>query len=291
LSGARDIASRPPLGRPSAQSARFKTEWVTRPFFGVVLAGIAVALTAAGAYPFSIMVAVVSAAALREWHRIVEEGGFARELWISAPFLSAALILMAARPGSFLPWLVLAAGTALVFMAASMRGARALWHASGVLYVGVPALLLSEIRATVPHAPWVIIGLFLIVWATDTGALVCGNLIGGPKLLTSLSPKKTWAGAIGGTIAACVAMGAYVAAIGGNVPASILLAAVLSVAAHAGDLSESWVKRQFKVKDSGGLIPGHGGALDRIDSTLAASVALAAAVLGVGIDATFGAPL
>jgi len=289
LSGAREIASgRPPRGA-AISGSRFDRVWVNRAVFGFMLAAVAAAATIAGSFPFAILVGAVCVAALREWHRIVEQGGFARELLLDSIFLVSALMLMSWRPGSFVPWAVLAVAAGLVFVGAFARGARPFWHASGVLYIGVPALLLTYLRASVPHAPWVIMGLFLVVWATDTGALMCGKLIGGPKLFATLSPNKTWAGAVGGVALACIVMGAYIASIRGSVLAAMSLALVLSVCAHAGDLLESWVKRRFHLKDSGGLIPGHGGVLDRIDSMLAASAAMAALVVIGGVDATFGA--
>jgi phosphatidate cytidylyltransferase len=172
-----------------------------------------------------------------------------------------------------------------------MRGAHALWHGSGIFYVGVPALLLVSLRSSAVHAPIVLIELFLVVWATDTGALILGNLIGGPKLVPKLSPRKTWAGTLGGIVAGSAAAALFVAILRGHVLGAMALGSLLSIIAHGGDLLESWVKRQFEFKDSGGLIPGHGGALDRIDSTLTAATAMAIAVLYFGLDPTFGASL
>ncbi|MBV9331976.1 MAG: phosphatidate cytidylyltransferase [Alphaproteobacteria bacterium] len=183
--------------------------------------------------------------------------------------------------------MVLVLGIASDFVSAHLRHARPAWHATGLFYVGVPALLLISLRMT-SHGAVAIIGLFLVVWCTDTGALIAGNLIKGPRLAPALSPKKTWSGTIGGVVLACAVAAAVTAWFGGRVASAAALALLLSVIAHGGDLFESWVKRQFKFKDSGGLIPGHGGVLDRIDSTLAAAVAMAIAVFGLGLDASFG---
>ena len=270
---------------------RFSLDWITRPVFGVALAALAVGAVAAGVYAFAALVAVVSIAVLREWHRIVERGGFAREFLISVASVLAAILFAAIWPHRPVSWIVLFVGAGLVFAAASLRDGRPLWHAAGVPYVGVPALLLTLLRVSAPHAPWVICALFLTVWATDTGALLVGNLVRGPKLVPSLSPNKTWSGTIGGVIVGSGFVAAYVAIIGGNAVAALGFGALISAVAHAGDLFESWVKRRFNVKDSGGLIPGHGGALDRIDSTLAASVAMAVAVFVLKVDPTFGATL
>jgi len=133
-----------------------------------------------------------------------------------------------------------------------------------------------------------VLGLFLIVWATDTGALVFGKLIGGKKIAPKLSPGKTWAGTIGGSITATVVFGLYIALFGFDAMAAMPFAFVFSFAAHGGDLFESLVKRRFGYKNSGGLIPGHGGVLDRMDSLFAASVVMALLVFGLHFNAMFG---
>jgi phosphatidate cytidylyltransferase len=119
----------------------------------------------------------------------------------------------------------------------------------------------------------------LIVWVTDIGGYFAGRGIGGPKLWPRVSPKKTWAGAIGG-FAASLAVAAGFAACGfGKILPMLLLGAVLSVASQLGDLFESAVKRRFGVKDSSHIIPGHGGLLDRLDGFVAAVVV--AAIFGL----------
>ena len=126
----------------------------------------------------------------------------------------------------------------------------------------------------------------LVVWATDIGAYLVGRMIGGPKLAPRLSPGKTWSGAAGG-LACSLAVGLGAALISGTpFGPALAVAAGLSVAAQAGDLLESGMKRHFGVKDSGRLIPGHGGLLDRLDGLLAAApvAALLAAALGRGVE-------
>jgi phosphatidate cytidylyltransferase len=119
----------------------------------------------------------------------------------------------------------------------------------------------------------------LVVWATDIGVYFAGRAIGGPKLWPRVSPKKTWAGAIGGFVASLlVAIGFSTSDLGKTLPL-VILAAMLSVAAQLGDLFESAIKRRFGVKDSGHIIPGHGGVMDRLDGFVAAIVL--AAIFGV----------
>jgi phosphatidate cytidylyltransferase len=125
-----------------------------------------------------------------------------------------------------------------------------------------------------------------VVWATDVAAYAAGKIIGGPKLWPAVSPKKTWAGSIGGLAAALIA-GLVVASVAGERPgfAVALVALVLSLACQAGDLFESAVKRRFGVKDASRLIPGHGGLLDRVDGlTFAAPVAALIGILHAGAE-------
>jgi phosphatidate cytidylyltransferase len=258
--------------------------------FGLLLAALVIGANFYGPRCFAVLIAICAVLAAREWHRLVaSQDSFLPEMLISA-------IAVALSLGSFLVWpqswispaiLVAAAAFALAFAVAG-RG-HPFWQSGGVLYIGVPALALVATRALAPHGAWLIIGLFLAVWATDTGALVAGNLIGGPKLAPVLSPNKTWAGTLGGIAAAAVIEAIYVGVLGGNAVLAFFYGAVLSVVAHGGDLFESWVKRRFSRKDSGSLIPGHGGALDRIDSTLSAAVGLAVLVLVFKFDLLFGA--
>jgi phosphatidate cytidylyltransferase len=129
--------------------------------------------------------------------------------------------------------------------------------------------------------------LFAIVWATDIVAYFVGRAIGGPKLMPQVSPKKTWSGALGGTVAAVLAALAMAkaAALTGWF-AIAMLAIILSVVAQGGDLFESFLKRRFGAKDSSHLIPGHGGLMDRLDGFVTASVV--AALIGLargGFDA------
>jgi phosphatidate cytidylyltransferase len=122
--------------------------------------------------------------------------------------------------------------------------------------------------------------LFSIVWTTDIVAYFVGRAVGGPKLCPAISPKKTWSGAVGGTLGAmavAVAVTQYFGLANGIAIASVAL--VLSVLSQGGDLLESWVKRRFGAKDASQLIPGHGGVMDRLDGFWAA--ALAACLLGV----------
>jgi phosphatidate cytidylyltransferase len=125
--------------------------------------------------------------------------------------------------------------------------------------------------------------LLLVVWAGDIGAYLIGRRIGGPRMVPHISPGKTWSGAMGGLLAA-VATGLLAAHVLSDAATwrAAAVAAVLGVVAQSGDLLESFVKRRLEVKDSGQLIPGHGGLFDRLDSVLAAAPVAALLALTVG---------
>lgn len=125
--------------------------------------------------------------------------------------------------------------------------------------------------------------MLLLVWATDIGAYASGRLIGGPLLMPVVSPKKTWAGLIGGVVSAGLVGLAVGLILSLPHPMVIMfISGALAVIAQAGDLLESWVKRRWGVKDSSNIIPGHGGVLDRVDGLLAAAAAVALASLVTG---------
>jgi phosphatidate cytidylyltransferase len=142
-------------------------------------------------------------------------------------------------------------------------------------------LSLLFLRDSPDHGLEAIAILVVVVAATDIGAFVAGRAIGGPKLWPAVSPKKTWAGAIGG-LAAGVVGGVVTASLFDLEIGTALIAVivVLSVSSQFGDLFESWVKRRFGAKDSGTLVPGHGGLMDRVDGLVFAAVV--AVMIGIG---------
>ena len=149
--------------------------------------------------------------------------------------------------------------------------------AIGILYVGLPILALELFEHQKERVIWTLWALAL-VWATDIGAYFAGRTIGGPKLAPAISPGKTWAGLAGGVLLASLVAAAMHRGLG--LPLRLTLATpVLAVLAQAGDLYESWLKRRAGVKDSGHLLPGHGGVMDRLDGLV--PVAPVAAFLAV----------
>jgi phosphatidate cytidylyltransferase len=159
--------------------------------------------------------------------------------------------------------------------------------ACGVAYVAPGALALFWLRDDPVAGLTDVLFLLLIVWASDIGAYASGRLIGGPKLAPAISPGKTWSGAAGGLLSAMlVGLAASRFAMPSPMSHGIAVAAVLGVLSQLGDLLESWLKRHFGVKDSSGMIPGHGGLMDRLDGVLAAApaAALLALLLGRGVE-------
>ncbi len=155
-----------------------------------------------------------------------------------------------------------------------------IWTMAGIGYAGIMLLAPLLLRTDNTYGFLALVLLFAIVWTTDILGYFAGRAIGGPKLLPAISPKKTWSGAIAGTLGAmivAVLVANYFGAF--NTTAIAIIALLLSIMAQLGDLLESWVKRQFGAKDASHLIPGHGGVMDRLDGFWAA--ALVGCVIGL----------
>jgi phosphatidate cytidylyltransferase len=253
----------------------------TRTLSALVLAPPALAAAWAGGYAFAALVAVAAAIMCWEWHGMIRRGfGWCGRL--AAGGCAVACLLAATLP----LWALAAVAVAVLASAAlADTAAERAWAASGALYAGVPSVALVWLRSGGLSGREVLFWLLLAVWATDIGAYAFGRLIGGPLLAPAISPKKTWAGLIGGMVSAA-AVGAAFAAAAGMGDAGMMAAgsALLAVIAQAGDLLESWVKRRWGVKDASNIIPGHGGVLDRVDGLLAAGTAVAVATLATGAE-------
>jgi len=196
-----------------------------------------------------------------------------------------AAVLAAAFTADFehyrIAWLVLvlcAGAAALIARGVAARPADA---AFGALYIGGPLLALMWLRGREPFGDRWTVMVLAVAWAADITAFVVGNALKGPKLWPQFSPNKTWSGFLGGLAAATLAA----LAVAHFLPMQLNPAKAMTVglfaglATMAGDLWESMLKRRFGVKDSGDLIPGHGGLLDRVDGLMFAFLAVAAARL------------
>ena len=190
--------------------------------------------------------------------------------WPFALFWSlAALVAWHGRPIAAVMLVGLGALAALIFAPRERR----LWITAGIGYAGAMLLAPMLLRADDIDGFLAMVLLFAIVWTTDVLGYFAGRAFGGPKLMPAVSPKKTWSGAVAGALGAMI-VAVLVASLFGtfNWAAIAIVALLLSVVAQAGDLLESWVKRQFGAKDASRLIPGHGGVMDRLDGFWAAAL-------------------
>jgi len=258
---------------PPADASALRTRVVS----ALILAPVALIPAYFGRPVWDVLVAVMGASMAWEWARLCGGGRLSRVGAVSMAIAPAA-VAVAALAGAIPALIIVGAGVVLIGLGASLEGARnPVWPAAGVAYVGVPCLAMAWLRAMPDDGLATLLWVLALVWATDTGAYIAGRGLGGPKLAPRISPNKTWAGLIGGMVAA--AMTGVVASFLLESAAAwitVLVSAALAVIEQAGDLFESAVKRHFGVKDSSRLIPGHGGVLDRVDGLLAVSLAVAA---------------
>lgn len=222
---------------------------------------------------FAGLVALASALMAWEWIRMVSNGHFPVTGWLICAGLAFAALTTMLSP---LAGLGLVVALALMATAQTKRS----WIGWGVLYAGLPSVALVWLRGDDDQGRMILVALMAAVWAIDITAYAFGRVIGGPLLAPSISPKKTWAGLVGGMVGAVLigwGLGPYLKVSGMQV--IIPLCCALAVIEQGGDLLESWVKRRWGVKDSSGLIPGHGGVMDRVDGLLAAGLVVAAGKL------------
>lgn len=214
----------------------------------------------------------------REWCRMVhrEDMGWRFALHVIAIAASQTLLLMGHVNWALSAILVAAlAGSA----ASQAQGERAIWVMFGILCIAFSCFAFVWLRQDPLTGFDTIIWLLGVVWATDSAAYVAGSVFGGPKLAPAISPNKTWAGAVAG-LAAGTVVGILLPHLADKAATWQFVSAslALSVLTQCGDLAESFLKRNFGVKDASDLIPGHGGALDRLDGLIFAVVGLAAFV-------------
>lgn len=198
---------------------------------------------------------------------------------ITGLLLIAASLAAAAVGGTVFAVLVAAFATLMFYeWTRLVRGWGGAWYVSGFVYALIPALSLLWIRERDSHGLELLVWVFLVTWSTDIGAYFVGRRLGRRKLAPSISPGKTVEGLCGGIAAATLVGGGWVLATGLGRPL-LALAPILAIAAQAGDLFESRLKRRAGVKDSGRTLPGHGGVLDRVDGLVPVAVLTAAAQL------------
>jgi len=241
-----------------------------RIFSAAVLGPLALLTAYLGDWPFALFWGAASIAVLWEWITLV--AGLNHRLMFSScasAIAVAAMMIWRGRPIAAVFLVGLGALAALIF---APRG-RQLWITAGIGYAGTMLLAPMLLRDDDGYGFLAMVLLFAVVWTTDILGFFVGRTFGGPKLLPAISPKKTWSGAVAGALGAMIVAFAIATWFGSFNRAVIAgLALLLSVMAQLGDLLESWVKRQFGAKDSGRLIPGHGGVMDRLDGFWAAAL-------------------
>jgi phosphatidate cytidylyltransferase len=271
-------------------SAEQKSDLPARFAAGVVMIAVAVVVAYAGGLPFRILAAVAASIMVFEWagmHRVPR-------LWtMLAIVLLVALLLGGSQylfplaennptvllgeylEPAFEGFLAVAAAAVLIGILS-----RRLAMAWGFLYIGLPAFALVVLSWAWSE---LVLWLLIVVWATDIFAYAAGRAIGGPRLAPRISPNKTWAGLVGGLLGAAAA--AWIAGHFMQIdPIFLYLGAPMGLLAQLGDLYESAVKRRAGVKDSGTILPGHGGVLDRLDGLLPVALASYAVLMWLTID-------
>ena len=253
------------------------SDLTTRFIAGILMIAVAVAAAYYGGWPFRLLVAAAAAVMMFEWadmHKVPRSWAYAAAILMVAALLAGSEQLYPAGEellefdaDDLAPnWM--AFGGLFILGALVAAGSRRVAMGWGFVYVSVPAFALLSLSWV-----WEVLTfwVFVVTWATDIFAYFAGRAIGGPKLAPRISPNKTWAGLIGGMVGAGVC--AWLLATWFEMEWFFLwMGAPLGLVAQIGDLYESWEKRRAGVKDSGTLLPGHGGVLDRLDGLLAVSI-------------------
>lgn len=259
---------------PAAASSSDSRNLVMRVAVAAVLIPFAVAIAYAGGWLWSALVTLAAIGLFVEWLSIVGLAGATR---VTVPGVAALVIAGVCFALGRIDAALIVLGVGFVAVV-SIAPERRNWAAAGLLYAAAAQIGSVLVRFDPVKGFAALMFVLLIVWVTDSGGYFAGRGIGGPKLWPRVSPKKTWAGAIGGLAASLAVAAGFAAFDLGRIGPLLLLSGVLSTVSQLGDLFESAVKRRFGVKDSSHIIPGHGGLMDRLDGFVAAVVV--AAVFG-----------
>jgi phosphatidate cytidylyltransferase len=265
-----DLAASAPEGRKKAG----RREILLRVVSAIILAPLGAWACWSGGLALTMATGACAVLASAEWTRMASQTGvqWARVVMLVVMAAGAAGAVTVAPEGIEL--------VALVSLVTAVAAAGIAWAgkgsissmAFGAIYTSLPFGAFVWLREDGPDGRMVLMSLLAIVWATDIAAYFAGRGFGGPLLSPKDSPNKTWTGAIGALVCAGLAGGAVARAAGGDFMHWMVASLVVSVVAQAGDLLESRFKRLYGVKDTSGIVPGHGGVLDRLDALMAASV-------------------
>lgn len=236
----------------------------------VVLVPVTLLAVYLGGVWFALLVGGVFAGVHREWQTMT----LGRRPGPKANMVSALLVISALAfcvGGALAALLIVAIGC----IATLTFGGSRLWNAFGFAFFGISVMAILATRGDSLAGIYACLFLGAAIWLTDTGAYFTGRIFGGAKLSPDISPSKTWSGAIGGlATGTLLAFVVWLFATESPWWLGLVFGAVLSVSGQIGDLAESAIKRRFRIKDSGDIIPGHGGLMDRLDSLSFAALAL-----------------
>jgi phosphatidate cytidylyltransferase len=257
------------------------SELRTRAIVGLALILVAMGALLAGGLLFWLLLVVAGVLMMGEWADLVAVSPEHKRLSMFAVSVPLAILCPLAAGVDAPAFILMIAAFAFLWIVT-----RALRLALGVIYVCLPVMALLFLRGQSPQLWGLLLAFWSLglVWATDIGAYFAGRSLGGPKLAPRISPSKTWSGLGGGVLAAFLL--GYALHLFAGLPAQLAASSgLLAVAAQLGDLLESWMKRRAGVKDSGTLLPGHGGVMDRLDGVVTAAPIAALLYLALGVMA------
>ncbi len=258
-----------PVIKKSIMSQELKLRIIS----AIILAVIVLVITWIGGQTFTLLWAVAAFLIMREFNRIcATKMSFSYNL---ASFITLFLIIASWLIGERDTAFIIFAVGFLVLAAWQFIFGRNIWAACGLAYSALPFFAMSDLRSDNFNGLIVILLLYFCVWGADVFAYFAGRTIGGPKLAPRISPNKTWSGFIGSLVGALL-LSYMVNIAAGFEPVLIffIIMVLAAIVSQLGDLMESFIKRKFNVKDSGTIIPGHGGVLDRVDGLVVAAVFL-----------------
>jgi phosphatidate cytidylyltransferase len=267
------------LGKATISVSQARTDRLShRVLAALIMVPVALGLTWLGGWAFYLLIIGCAGLLAREWARLC--GVSPMHLHGCALILGITILLfVAVLEQRHLAAAMVGVGLFMVMVMATIRqigSRRAFWFALGVVAILPAGLSLVWMRALEPEGLGLICWVMAVVWVADSAAYAVGRTVGGPLLAPRISPSKTWSGLVGGLVGASLIGGWVAVMLGqGGFAMAAIAGLLVGAASGLGDLFESYFKRKFKVKDSGGLIPGHGGVLDRLDSLLAAAPATA----------------
>ena len=248
-----------------------KNNLLIRILSALIMLPLAVLIILKGGMAFLILISLLTVLILSEWNGICEKKPLS---WLFAvQALCALLLIYQLNIESSFIWISFVSSLISIMAIALLIKAKMIWAVTGFLYAIIPSA--SFLLIEKQFGGVLVLWMMIVIWSMDTGAYFAGKNIGGPKMSPKISPNKTWSGLIGGAIAAILIGGIYGfymqdqnISLFSDATILLLLSGLFAILSQMGDLAESAVKRKFSVKDSGSIIPGHGGVMDRVDGVL-----------------------